>query len=592
MTKKKHKFKFKIKKLKKLHLSLIAACLVVIILIPTTFFVFYFGKIYPGVRVAGINLSGKTPENALKILSSYSPPKKIVLTTNVNSTNQTFEIQSETIGVNYDPNKTAEAAYRYARTGNPVFDIGEVFKALFGSKDVGIRLTLNEDQLSKSIYTIAGQTTIDPIYPSAKITNGKVEINKGKKGTNIDENYLRVLIGQALSQAKISPIEIPIIEVDPTLNSFEEANYAKRVEEFSKKTLVINFEEKSFVYTGNDIIGLVGTKGGYDTNKIKELVQDIANTINRDPQEAKFSFDSNQKRVNAFQPSKDGIVVNQSALTAKITDTLSTLESSQEEKFALDLPVERTSPTVATGDVNNLGIKELIGRGTSIFRGSIASRVFNVDLAASRISGTLIPPGDTFSFNNTVGDISEFSGYQKAYIIQDGKTILGDGGGVCQVSTTLFRAVLDAGLPITQRSAHAYRVYYYEQDAPPGMDATVYSPSVDFKFKNDTANYILVQAIPDPKHYRLTFELYGTKDGRTSSVGKPVITSTTPPPEDVYQDDPSLPAGTIKQTEHRALGTNLYMTYKVTRDGQVLFQKTFYSNYKPWGNVFLRGTGV
>lgn len=591
MTKKKHKFKFNLKKIKKVHLSLGLAVFFAVVVVPLTFLVLYFGRIYPGVSVAGVNLSGKTPGEALKILSSYSPPKTVTLTAS-GSTTQTFEIPTESFAVGYDLNKTADAAYRYGRTGNPVFDSGQIVNAFFHPKDIGIRLSLDEELLAKSIYTVAGQVAVDPVNPSAEIKNGKLSVDKGKKGTTLDENRLRVLIGEALSHAKSLPIEIPILEVDPTLNSFEEAAYTKRATDISQKILTIGFEDKNFEYTGNDIITLLAPKGGFDETKVKSLSYDVATTVNRAPQEAKFNFDSSQKRVSAFQPSKDGIRVEQDLLTAKILDALSSLESSQDKKIAIDLPIERTSPVVQTGDVNNLGINELIGRGTSVFRGSIASRVFNVNLAATRISGTLVAPGDSFSFNNAVGDISEFSGYQKAYIIQDGKTILGDGGGVCQVSTTLFRAVLDAGLPITERSAHAYRVYYYEQDAPPGMDATVYSPTVDFKFKNDTPGYILVQAIPDSKHYRLTFELYGTKDGRVSEVGKPIIKSTTPPPDDVYQDDPSLPVGTIKQTEHRALGTNLYMNYKVTKGGKVIFQKTFYSNYKPWGNVFLRGTGV
>lgn len=299
-----------------------------------------------------------------------------------------------------------------------------------------------------------------------------------------------------------------------------------------------------------------------------------------------------KKRVKTFEPSKDGIRVIQDELTDKIINNLEAGENTQNKEIVIDIPATTSNPTVQTGDVNNLGIKELIGKGTSIFRGSIPSRVFNVNLAATRISGTLVAPGEIFSFNASVGDISELSGYQKAYIIQNGKTILGDGGGVCQVSTTLFRAAMDAGLPITDRSPHAYRVYYYEQDAPPGFDATVYSPTVDFKFKNDTPGYILIQAYPNPRNFALTFEIYGTKDGRTSEIGKPVITSTTPPPDDTYQDDPTLPIGTVKQTEHRALGTNLYFIYKVTRNGQTTFQKTFYSNYRPWGNVFLKGTGV
>jgi len=166
---------------------------------------------------------------------------------------------------------------------------------------------------------------------------------------------------------------------------------------------------------------------------------------------------------------------------------------------------------------------------------------------------------------------------------------LGDGGGVCQVSTTLFRALLDAGLPITERQAHAYRVGYYEQDSPPGIDATVYSPSPDLKFRNDTGNSILIVARANPKNYSLVFELYGTSDGRVATISKPVVTNVVPAPEDLYQDDPTLPTGTVKQIDFKAAGAKVTFKYKVTRNGETLSDRTFTSNYRPWQAIYLRG---
>jgi len=128
-----------------------------------------------------------------------------------------------------------------------------------------------------------------------------------------------------------------------------------------------------------------------------------------------------------------------------------------------------------------------------------------------------------------------FHGISKGIYNPNGKTVLGDGGGRLPVSTTLFRALLDAGLLITERHAHAYEVSYYSLDSPPGMDATVFGPAVDLKFKNDTGHYILIQSNADLDNYALTFELYGTKDGRTVSIMKPVISNMVAPPPDLYQ---------------------------------------------------------
>lgn len=312
-------------------------------------------------------------------------------------------------------------------------------------------------------------------------------------------------------------------------------------------------------------------------------------SFEREPQNPKFVFENG--KVTEFAPSLDGIKVNTDQLKSLLTDKLDQLEKTTDKSLEIDVPVVKTSPEVTTDKVNNLGINELLGRGTSTYYHSIPSRVHNVALATNRINGTLVKPGETFSFNNTLGDVSAFTGYQQAYIISGGKTILGDGGGVCQVSSTLFRAVLNSGFPITERQAHAYRVSYYEQGSPPGLDATVYSPSPDLKFLNDTPGYILIVAKADTKNYSLVFEIYGTSDGRVATISKPVVSNVVPPPEDLYQDDPTLPAGTIKQIDYKAWGSKVTFNYVVTRNGQETINKTFISNYKPWQAVYLRGTG-
>ncbi|MBI5619631.1 VanW family protein, partial [Candidatus Gottesmanbacteria bacterium] len=194
-------------------------------------------------------------------------------------------------------------------------------------------------------------------------------------------------------------------------------------------------------------------------------------------------------------------------------------------------------------------------------------------------------------FNDAVGDISAATGYQSAYIIKEGKTVLGDGGGVCQVSTTLFRAALDAGLTIIERRAHAYRVHYYEEGGyKPGLDATVFGPTVDLKIKNDTPAYILIQATIDTQRMTLAFDLYGTNDGRRSEILNHQVWGITPPPPDLYQDDPTIPAGVIKQVDFAAWGAQTSFRYKVTRNSEVLQDQVFTSNFRPWQAVYLRGT--
>lgn len=326
----------------------------------------------------------------------------------------------------------------------------------------------------------------------------------------------------------------------------------------------------------------------YSEKNLKAALKPFQDTIDVEPVNAQFSFEN--ERVTEFRTSKDGKKVAVAEIETLINQKITPLLLASKPSYTIEIPVTVSKPEISTDEVNDMGIKERIGVGTSLYVGSIPNRIFNLTLAASRINGVLIEPGEEFSFNKAVGDISSLSGYKQAYIISGGRTILGDGGGVCQVSTTFFRALLNAGLPITERNQHAYRVSYYEQDSRPGIDAAIYTPNVDLQFKNDTGKHILVQATIDASKSELTFELFGTSDGRVATVSEPVIVSQTPAPEPLYQDDPEMPKGQVKQIDFAASGAVVYFTTEVKRNGKTIISEKYTSRYRPWQAVFLRGT--
>ncbi|MEK7159945.1 MAG: VanW family protein [Patescibacteria group bacterium] len=339
-------------------------------------------------------------------------------------------------------------------------------------------------------------------------------------------------------------------------------------------------------YTSGVYLPVIHT---YSQDKFQELIEPISKKIERKPIDALFKFENN--KVTAFRPSVEGQIIDFDLLNTRLdSQALSVMSSKKKTVIIIPIPVRKIEPDITTDEANSLGIKELIGQGHSLFYHSIPSRIYNINLAATRINGILVAPGEVFSFDKALGDVSSFTGYKQAYIIQSGKTVLGDGGGVCQVSTTFFRALLNAGLPIVERYAHAYRVGYYEQDSPPGFDATIFVPTVDLRFKNDTPNYILIQSEFNPYNYSLSFYLYGTKDGRTVTMTKPVISNVRPAPPDIYQDDPTLPKGEIKQTDFAAPGANVYFTRTVTKNGKTIIFDKFVSSYQPWQAIFLKGT--
>lgn len=325
-----------------------------------------------------------------------------------------------------------------------------------------------------------------------------------------------------------------------------------------------------------------------DVEKLITILDPFQKKVYREPVDALFQVENN--RVTTFKKSSDGKTIDFDSIKQAVLDQAKFIAEGKLDNTTIAVPVKILHPKVTTEKANNMGIVEEIGAGTSLFHHSIPNRIDNIVLATSRINGVLVAPNEIFSFNKYLGDVSKSTGFKQAYVIQNGKTVLGDGGGVCQVSTTLFRAILAAGLPITQRTAHAYRVGYYEEDSPPGIDATVFYPSVDLKFKNDTGNYILIQSAIDLDALRLTFTLYGTKDGRVATLTKPVILSQTPAPETQYQDDPTLPKGTLKQIDFAAAGAVVSFNRTVIKNGQVIINDTYRSVYQPWRAVFLRGT--
>jgi len=567
-------------------ITVFLSLIIIFILGPFLFYnINFIGRIYPNIYIAGVNVGGKLPGDAAFLLSQkITPPTGIALV----SQTQSFSLKTEDIDLNYNFAESVNRVYNFTRTGNFFFDSFIRIKLLFGHENFGLTTNINDVKLADFISIVAGQITVNPIYPSIEDVGGVIQVNKGVVGSQIENALLGATVRRALAYADGSDINVPIQIIDPTLNPQQIDEAKTRGEKYLGKSVLLKFESQDFNYNEDDILQCLNPAGGYSDKALNDAILKIAGSINRDPQNSKFEF--NGAKVTEFQPALDGISLDADKFKELFTLTLDNLAESADKSISFDIPVIKTAPEISIDQVNNLGIQELIGRGSSTYFHSIPGRVFNINLAASRINGIVVKPGDTFSFNQTLGDVSKFTGYQEAYIISEGKTVLGDGGGVCQVSTTLFRAVLNTGLPIVERTAHAYRVGYYEQDSPPGLDATVYSPSPDLKFKNNTPGYILIEAKNDPKNYSLVFELYGTNDGRVSSTSKPIVSNITPALPTVYQDDPTLPAGTLKQTDFAAAGARVTFNYSVTRNGESIYQETFISNYQPWAAVYLRGT--
>ncbi|GGO37869.1 VanW family protein [Deinococcus humi] len=256
-----------------------------------------------------------------------------------------------------------------------------------------------------------------------------------------------------------------------------------------------------------------------------------------------------------------------------------------ETRSALNIALEAPARSVRWAAEKGL---THLASGQSSFAGSPDFRVHNIRTGAGRVQGEWVAPGQTFSFNALIGPISSVTGFQPGYVVTGNTLSTEDGGGICQVSTTVFRAAFKAGLPITERHEHSYLVGYYEE---PGLDAAVYAPGKDLRWKNDTAAPLLVQATWDLKAATLTVSLFGVDDGRRVRVSEPVISARRPAPEPTFMVDRTLEQGKARRVDMPAAGMKAVMTRTVTfADGQQE-KEEFVSRYKAWGGVFAVAPG-
>ena len=520
-------------------------------------------------------------EKAIKVLTSRG---FLSLTFQAKELSYTIDLES----LEFKPRETAKKAFEIGRKKDFKNCLMEKFSALKNGVLLSLEYNLDQKTFDEQINNLSEEVFVPTIEPSISLENQKITINSGRAGQFLDKRKLMFLVDNKIKNFDQEKAILPIIKTSPTPTADQIEKTQKRAEALVSKKLVLEFEELNWELDDKELVQLLSFTNGFDEDKVASISSNFSKTINRFPENAAFEF-KNQKVVQ-FRPAKEGRTLRERETIDTIISALEFLETEEASQIEKVLSVEITQPQITTADVNSFGIKELLAKGESFFRGSISSRIHNLNLASSRLNGIIIPPGEVFSMNKALGDISAATGYQQAYIIENGRTILGDGGGVCQTSTTLFRAALNAGLEIIERRAHAYRVSYYEQGFPPGLDATIFSPTTDLKFKNNTPAHILIQTNVDIPQKHLVYELYGTNDQRVVYLSKPKTWDQVPPPPDLYQDDPTLPVGTIKQVDWKSWGAKVSFDYKVTRNGETLYQKTFYSNYKPWQAIFLRST--
>lgn len=545
----------------------------------------YADKVIPGIKVDDLNIGGMTSEELKSALTKRFSAGNVKVTMSYQG--KSFEISDKDLSLSYRLDTTSSKIMKLGRSGDFIVDTKDKLAALFKGIKVKPDYKLDSGKLNQELSAIEGLVNVQSQDPGIVLENGELVVTKAVTGKVLQTSAVRIVVFSAIDNGESLKAELPVKDIQPENTEQELALLKDQVAKIIGTSPLVVFQEKKWIYSKQDLLALLAykkdSKGkvviSADKIKVLKIAHDLASVTNVEPRGEVTK--TNADRVLDFKVKTTGKTLDAEKFRKDFSQAL----LGDSKKVELQMVA-----TTAPEGVKNYGIYALLGEGVSYFHDSIPNRIHNLTLASERASGILIAPGETFSFNKSVGKVDNTTGYKPAYVIENGRTVLGDGGGVCQASTTFFRAALNAGLPIIKRTAHAYRVHYYEEKAELGQDATVYAPSVDLQFKNDTPGYILIQADWDLAEYMLRVKIYGTPDGRTVEVSKTTILSQTPPPPALYQDDPTLPKGVVKQVDWAAWGANAYFTRVVKKDGKEIINDKFVSNYRPWQAIYLRGT--
>ncbi|HEX6288279.1 MAG TPA: VanW family protein [Herpetosiphonaceae bacterium] len=553
----------------------------------------YANRIYPNVALQGIDLSQKTQAEARAAVEARFESflqQPITITYQ----GQTWQPTPEEIGVRVDVQRAVSEAYNAGRGNGLVENLRQVGTIYQEGLDLPLRITIDGETLSSYLRGIASKVEQPPTEATLTIAEAKVQTTDSVKGRMVLIDETATEIVGALQTLQPQAVTLRTRDLNPRLSTEAIAEARRTTEAMLSSPLELVFKDKTYELdqpTIADMIVLQRVEGDtgsvlnaqLDQNKLQKWATKLADKIGRSSVEPRVNWSGGN--LSIFREGRIGYRLDVEGTVEMINGAITTITRK------LDLPVEEVQPRVNAENLHTLGIKEVVSVGKSDFTGSAAYRITNIKAGVNLLHGILVPPDGEFSFNENVGAIDEAHGFVEGYAIVGNRTQKEPGGGICQDSTTLFRAAFYAGLPFTEWTPHRFRISWYEKYDTIGMDSTIFTGGgPDLRFVNDTGNWLLVQGYVNDADATVTFALYGTKvPGRTVERTAPKITDETPAPtKPVYIDDPEQPVGTFKQTDVARGGMNIEITRIVKQNGQVVRTNKFVTKFEAWPNIYLK----
>ena len=556
------------------------------------------GKFYPGTVVLGdLDVGGMTRGQAEALVSARIASFRTAAVT-FRHDDRTWIASLDDLGARIDTRTLLDRAAQRGRDGGVLGRYTTWFSGHEPEERIPAPVSIDDDLLIAYLRGIAAEVDVAPANAGLVRDGTDLRIEEARAGTAIDIDAAARQTRALLARLQPATIDLLTVPTAPAITASDLEPFRKRAAALIADPVIVADERTgaSWSIEPDDLAQALALPTGsldaqiapvLDPTALRDTVAPIAEALWLPPVNASVGWDEGPFILSDAQAGRS---VDADALAQAVAHAATT-ESRVAFPPTVEIPADVSAATLPT-----LGLDAVLGAGDSSFAGSAEARAENVLVASRHITGTMIAPGAQFSFNDALGPITTGNGYVEGKIIQGDWYASDLGGGVCQVSTTVFRAALLAGMHFDEWHPHSFRVSFYELDGwPPGIDAAIYQPNtpdeweLDLTFTNTSGSWMLVQMIEGSEH--ITAQLIGRPDGISVALGTPRLSDPLPPPSTQERPTDSLPAGQRELLQSAAPGVVVTLTRTFRKDGIVIDEDTFTSEYAAQPEIWQIGTG-
>ncbi|HNP73597.1 MAG TPA: VanW family protein [Kouleothrix sp.] len=556
----------------------------------------YQGKIYPNVSIQGLQVGELTPqeaEAALRARHADFARQPLTLTFG----DQTWRPSLDELGISFDYADAIDQAYRAGRGNGMLENLEEVYAIWQNGLELPLHASFDQQKLRAYVAATTAGFELAPVDAKLWLDGVQVETQPARAGRQVLVDQTVAELTQALMSLTPQTATVRTRDLPPRLDDAAVDTARQQIEAMLQAPLTLSVADKRYIWRPDEIalmldIARVPASSGTDRVAVALNPYLLNRRVNRIAEETGQGsvnprVDWNNGDLKIIKPGQPGLRMNEADARAAILAAIGTPQRT------VVLPVVAVAPQVTEANLKQLGINELVAAGRSDFTGSAAYRIQNIGAGMRLLHGILIAPGEEFSFNDNIGSIDENNGFVKGYAIIQNRTQLEFGGGICQDSTTLFRAAFWAGLPITERWGHSFYISWYDkygmgvQGNGAGMDATIFTGGPDLKFMNDTGHWLLMQTTSNPRTGVAEVSLYGTKPNRQVSLTRRVYNQIPAPTEPKFVADADQPQGSSRQSDHARGGMTIDVYRVIVENGVRKEPELFQTKFRPWPDIFV-----